>query len=44
MPLFYGSPAEGVAYLESAGDGAWYAKAVYDAAVKRGEAEAEATS
>jgi hypothetical protein len=39
--LFYGSPAEGLAYLESAAAGAAYARAIYAAAVERGKAEAE---
>jgi hypothetical protein len=37
MPLFYGSPGEGLAYLEADGESwaAGYAAAVYAAAVKR---------
>jgi hypothetical protein len=38
MPLFYGSPAEGLAYLEAAAGDDWFAAAVYADAVKRGEA------
>lgn len=41
MPLFYSSPAEGLAFLEAVDD-AWYARAVYTAAVKRGQDEAPA--
>jgi hypothetical protein len=36
--LFYGSVAEGLAYLEAAADD-WFAPAVYAAAVERGEDE-----
>ena len=38
--LFYGSPGEGLAYLEAAGESwAGYAAAVYAAAVKRREGD-----
>jgi hypothetical protein len=42
MPLFYSSPAEGLAFLEAVADDTGYAKAVYDAAVKRARDETPA--
>lgn len=40
MPLFYASPEEGVAYLESAAADAAWLRVVHAAAVKRGKDEA----